>query len=304
MIIEHINCFIASGVDTDSDFTTFEAITGDLGTIPLATLPGHRIFGSSMVMHNGSMLLCGGTNNKQKCFQLCHGLWKEHSMLNKERYGHAVATTKCATFIFGGSKSRTTYEYLPKDSQTWLMGKTEIPGEGFHWGCAIAVKSDQEIWLIGGDGTDGWPWHDNRILSFNVNDHTFQELPFELIVERAGFRCALIPHTNKIMITGGVYRRHYFLDSSEILDTEDGRVTMASPMNSPRYNHGIGVITINGEDRLAVVGGLSDNDTKVDSIELYNTETEEWEITNIKLQTPSSHFGFLSLNLRDVISKL
>ena len=38
-----------------------------------------------------------------------------------------------------------------------------------------------------------------------------------------------IPSTNKIMITGG-YSDDY-LDYTEILDTEDGSVTMASPMN-------------------------------------------------------------------------
>ena len=53
------------------------------------------------------------------------------------------------------------------------MGKSRIPG-GFDRGFAIAVKSGQEIWLIGGDGTE------KRILSFDVESHTFQELPFQL----------------------------------------------------------------------------------------------------------------------------
>ena len=77
-----------------------------------------------------------------------------------------------------------------------LWGKTEIPG-GFFDGCAIAVQSKQEIWLIGGTGTE------NRILRFNINDHTFQELPSRLNVERPVYSCAFVPHTNKIMISGG-----------------------------------------------------------------------------------------------------
>ena len=46
------------------------------------------------------------------------------------------------------------------------MGKTKIPGD-FVDGYAITVKSEQEIWLIGGLDTE------KKILSFNVNYHTF-----------------------------------------------------------------------------------------------------------------------------------
>ena len=127
---------------------------------------------------------------------------------------HSVVATQVATFVFGGDNSRKSYEYLPKDSMTWLMGKTEIPG-GFCAGCAIAVKSEQEILLIGGYQTE------ERILSFNVRDHTFQELPSQLNVGRFGQSCAFIPNTNKVMITGG-HCNFNDLDSTEILDTEDG----------------------------------------------------------------------------------
>ena len=97
------------------------------------------------------------------------------------------------------------------------------------------------------DGTN------KRILSFNVESHTFQVLPFQLNVGRRGHRCAFIPNTNKIMINGGYSGGT--LDSTEILDTEDGSVTMTSPMNSKRCSHGMGIITVNGEDKVAVFGG-------------------------------------------------
>ena len=199
-----------------------------------------------MVAHNGTILLCGGYGNLVKCLQLDNRMWKEHSTLNMERDLHSAVTTQTATFVFGGFYSSTTYEYLPKDSTKWLTGKTEIPA-GFTNGFAIAVKSGQEIWLIGGFGTE------KRILSFDVESHTFQEMPFQLNVGRRVHRCAFIPNTNKIMITGG-YDNGY-LDSTEVLDTERGSVTMACPMNSKRFGHGMGAITINGENRLAVFGG-------------------------------------------------
>ena len=188
-----------------------------------------------------------------------------------------------------------TYEYLPKDSTKWLTGKTEIPG-GFMYGCAIAVKSDQEIWLIGGCGTE------KRILSFHVESHTFQVLPFQLNVGRRCHICAFIPNTNKVMITGGRFN-FYYLDSTEVLDIESGSVTMASPMKSKRVDHGMDVIAINGEDRFAVFGGR-DGRNYLDSIELYNTQTGKWEMTDFKLREAKFGFGFLAIKLGVILSKL
>ena len=246
-----------------------------------------------MVAHNGTMLLCGGWNNEKKCLKLDHGTWKEHSTLNVERTLHSAVTTQTATFIFGGDYSDKTYEYLPRDSSIWLMGKTEIPG-GFENGCALTVKS-QEIWLIGGWTTE------ERILSFNVQSHTFQVVPFQLNVGRDEHRCAFIPNTNKIMVTGG--DNDDFLDSTEIIDTENGNVTMASPMNSKRVDHGMGVVTINGKDRLAVFGG-HDGRNYLDSVELYNTQTEKWETSDFTLSEAKSAFSYLTVKLGDILSKL
>ena len=103
------------------------------------------------------------------------------------------------------------------------------------------------------------------------------------------------------MITGG--EGCGLLDSTEILDTEDGKVTMASPMNSKRYAHGMGVLTINGEDRLAVFGGY-DGENELNSVELYNTKTEKWEMTDFKLCEAKSGFSFLTVKLGDIISNL
>ena len=98
-------------------------ITGDVGVKQLSNLP-KSICVSSMVAHNGKILLCGGNGNSDKCLQLDHGTWKEHSTLNEERVWHSAVTTQTATFVFGGDYSDKTYEYLPKDSTKWLMGKT------------------------------------------------------------------------------------------------------------------------------------------------------------------------------------
>ena len=269
-------------------------LTGDLGIKQVPKLP-KEICSSSMVVHNGTIILCGGWGNSNKCLKLYQGTWKEHSSFNKKRALHSVVTTPTATFVFGGCFSNSkTYEYLPKNSTKWLMGKTEIPG-GFENGCAIDVKSQQEIWLIGGYGTK------KRILSFDVESHTFQVMLFQLNVAKCASKCAFISNTNKIMITGG-YDDGY-LDSTEVLDIEDGSVTMASPMKSKRLGHGMGIITINGENRLAVFGGW-DGINHLNSVELFNTETGKWEMTSFKLSKPKSQFSFLTIKLGDILSKV
>ena len=204
--------------------------------------------------------------------------------------------------IFGHESPRTSFEYLPKNSTTWKMGESIIPGE-FKNGCAIAVNSDQEIWLLGGEHTE------NRILSFDVVSHSFRELESKLIIGRYGARCAFIPGTKKILVTGGrfdnfdynVYSEMEDLQYTEIIDTTDGRVTLASPMNFPRYLHGMGVITTNGQDQLSVFGGSYD-DIDCNSVELYNAQTCLWETTNITLSSCKSMFGFLSVKLGNIMS--
>ena len=267
------------------EFLIEDFVPKQLAIKRLPHLPA-RIKGSSLALHNGKFLLCGGENIRQKCFWWNHGAWRLYSNLKRNRIDHSTVTTQTATFLFGGLDSPTTYEYLLKDADEWIIGKKEIPG-GLYKGCAIAVRSEQEIWLIGGIGTE------QRILSFNVKDHAFHVLPLQLNVGRSAFRCAFIPNTNKIMITGGHDWRYDYLDSTEIIDTEDGSVIMASPMNLKRFDHGMGTITINGEKRLAVFNTF---------IELYNTQTEQWENTDITFYGHGSEFGFLTVKLSDIIS--
>ena len=75
---------------------------------------------------------------------------------------------------------------------------------------------------------------------------------------------------------------------------------VASSMIFKRGFHGMGVVTINGEERLAVLGGYYSD--SVDNVELYNNKTEKWETTDIKLKDAKS--SFLTVKLADVVSHL
>ena len=106
--------------------------------------------------------------------------------------------------------------------------------------------------------------------------------------------------TGGIGLTAGVFT---LFNSTECLNTEDGSVTMASPMKSKRLGHGMGIIAINGENRLAVFGGY-DGTNFLDNVELYNTQTEKWETSDFKLSKAKSGFSFLTVKLGDILSKL
>ena len=290
MILGRISgIIVAGGYTSSSKVFAVDVLTGEQCSFTEVPKLPKSIYESSMVVHNGTILLCGGVSNEKKCLQLDHGTWKVHSTFNEKRVDHSAVTTQTATFLFGGEHSRTTYEYLPRGSTKWRMGKTEIPG-GSMSGCAIAVNSEKEIWLIGGESTE------KRILCFSVKNHSFQDLRFQLITGRQGHRCAYIPNTNKIMISGG-YIQGYgygYLNSTEIIDVRNGCISSASPMNSKRHQHGMGIVTINDEDKLVAFGGNRYMHTWLDCVEVYNTKTRKWENTDIKLKAPKTSFGFLN----------
>ena len=134
----------------------------------------------------------------------------------------------------------------------------------------------------------------NTNLSFDVNSHNFRELPFKLIKKRHNFGSAFIPGTSKIIVTGGISELEHER-SCEIIDTENGTVTMASPMNCQRCSHGMGIMKVNGEERLAVFGGFGGG-SDFRSIELYNTKTQKWDFcTDVTMNIPRAYFGFVNI---------
>ena len=78
---------------------------------------------------------------------------------------------------------------------------------------------------------------------------------------------------------------------------------MASPMISNRYSHGIGIITFEGEDKLAVLGGF-DGNRMLDSVEIYDDKTQKWVTTDLKLNKPKVDFDFLAVKFGDIISNM
>ena len=218
------------------------------------------------------------------CYQLQNGQWKLLNTLNKIRDLDLAVSTDHATYIFGGTFgdfNSKTYEYLPKNSDTWILGKHEIPIEFDEKGCLVAL-SNEEILLIRSD----------QILKFDTSSETFTNVDTKLKQARRNFACSFIPGTHKIIIAGGQDEEFDIIDSTEILHVQDdGKIiaTKANPMNLKRSNHGIGLLTIQGEERIALIGG-SEN-----SIETFNSKSGKWELSELKLSERRSDFGRVSV---------
>ena len=240
-------------------------------------------------LHNNTLTNCNpgysGLNTSYTCYQLQNGKWKQLNTLNKNRYLGKGVSTDHATYIFGGYGSSKTYEYLPKTSHTWILGKNEIPIE-FEDGCFVAL-SNEEIFLISNE----------QILKFDTSSETFTNVDTKLKQARRNFACSFIPGTHKIIIAGGQDEEFDIIDSTEILHVQDdGKIiaTKANPMNLKKSDHGIGLLNIQGEERIAVIGGYDDFG-RLDGIETFNSKSGKWELSELKLT--KTKFGFASVSV-------
>ena len=71
-------------------------------------------------------------------------------------------------------------------------------------------------------------------------------------------------------------------------------------MNYKRAYHGIGILTLDGEDQV-VIFGAHDGNSFLDSVEVYDQETKKWTtLTDIKLTQAKAGFGFLTFKQDDL----
>ena len=133
----------------------------------------------------------------------------------------------------------------------------------------------------------------------------------DLFDARAGHCCAFIPGTNKIIVTGG---RGYWglipLDTSEVIDVEKKSVTFGPKMKNFRADHGIGVLNLNDQERVVILGGCKklensndpcDPEVDLDTVEAYYPEQNKWLPTDFQLTKPRNYFGFAAIKGEDLI---
>ena len=75
-------------------------------------------------------------------------------------------------------------------------------------------------------------------------------------------------------------------------------------MKMKRYEHGIGIMTIDNEEKVVTFGGEYGNGQFLDSIEVYHTNTGSWELLNKTLTEPKNHFGYLTISYQTVFDSV
>ena len=274
------------------------------------------MFKAFMSFVHGKSIMLGGSRLFQEepwsepqvrheCITLKGGTWSHHSHFNENRFSASLASTSSATFVFGGWKAPYTYEYLSKDSTTWVVGE-EVIRAGFHWGSAVTI-SEEEIWLIGGSLSDFYH-PTSRIISFDTINHIFSYLDLQLIKGRYGHQCAFIPETKTIMVTGGMNNWGDIEHNTELIDVQNRTVTRGPKLNNRRSDHGVGILKLDGKERVCVFGGCqkyedpdeSNPEPLLDSIEVYYPEKQKWQVADFTLGQPRKLFAFATIKAEDI----
>ena len=136
--VKKTSIIVAGGADNKLP----EILTSNSSTkikLQIPTLPEiqSEIQSCSMFKQDGNIMACITDPNNTWCLELYKGDWKIHSILKNQRDGqNSVVDTEFATFIFGGSdENHRTYEYLPKGSKTWKIGKKQNSCWICQWIC-------------------------------------------------------------------------------------------------------------------------------------------------------------------------
>ena len=115
-----------------------------------------------------------------------------------------------------------------------------------------------------------------------------------------GVLASEVADANKFFFFRHIHKRPFITikiasSSDGMSHTEDGSITMGGSLNIGRVCHGMGTIKINGKERLIVFGGETGARNANSSVELYNAETDQWEMADFTIDEPRFAFGCVTV---------
>ena len=150
--------------------------------------------------------------------------------------------------------------------------------------------SDSELLIIGGYRRR------SKILMLNTYDNTWQyEDP--IFLEHKRYDHACIVYNDKVIITGGSTEDDYASASTEIIDLGSNlTIRKGGSLLHKRKLHGMGIISYNGVPTLIAFGGQDITFTPVETVEIWNDDSETWDIAlDVKMEIPRHQAGYVTL---------
>lgn len=301
-LVEELVALVGGGWNGENDINTTEIVPNDKCNRSVRSLPvGISSHPSMILTPEEEILICGGSPSRKKCLELKKNKgWQFHSNLNAKRSWASAVTMPDGVYIFGGYKSKTSWEWLPKGAKEWEWGNNSIPNRGFYRGCAVKIN-DLEIILIGGHDTYGEVIYGRdtykRVMKFNTFSKKWTNLGNVLNQGRRGHAC--VRFGDKIIVAGGRDSKSKILASTEIINLHDLKnATTSGDLGLRRSWHGIVVVHIDDKPTAMAVGGYGIG--YMNSVETWNPDTETWSIPSYSFDLSERRglFGILSLPAR------
>lgn len=153
-----------------------------------------------------------------------------------------------------------------------------------------ATSDGERIYLIGGFGQDSLqPSLPRAMYAYSPKADQWEKLgDIPAGVHHAGFAY----HDGKLFIIGG-YRDHAFnpTDKLHIYDLKRGDWRSGAPMPTPRGS----VVAVVIDGKIHVVGGKTDRDTSVATLEVYDPVSDSWKRRR-DMMTGRDHLGAAAID--------
>ena len=163
--------------------------------------------------------------------------------------------------VCGGQNSNQCYS-LPDGKQTQMSQPRQY---------AAAVAVENGLWVTGGENSDMSEMSSTEIVSFN---REFSGMTADLPVPLTKHCAVILKSKNSAMIIGGTSNgqesaKTYFYDFATQAFTE------GPAMSTARSSHMCASFSVNGKEKVAVVGGRDKN-----SVEIFDVASNTWTSGN------------------------
>ncbi|XP_040571187.1 uncharacterized protein [Lepeophtheirus salmonis] len=229
---------------------------------------------------NGSIIFCGGKNNRQvfsSCleYDVTTNIWTNHSTMSEPREEASSVTIGSVTYVIGGVGSRTIEGFdanKESPSTSWLLGP-DMPGERAR-SCAVTIDNQTLVVIGGHNNLTMIPQSSTFVL--NIEDSIWRQdaIP-DMIEARMDHACVYVEFedTHGILVSGGLGPEKQVLDSVEFYDILTQKWTLTSALKVGRTEHTMSLVY----GIPTVTGGLSSNEF-LSSIEQFDKSSNSWNV--------------------------